>query len=160
MRPILFCLSLLVAVAACENSTDPFIGFDGTGGLSQSQATGNWSFTVHPAGPLACGAGSLADGQVLTAHLDVLSDGTVAPATSFWQNPPTTLLRPLSGAITLGTGAALLAMTASSGSASAMELQGTMTAAGSFSGSLTDPRAGSPVVFSACAYTTTGNKTS
>ncbi|MBC7790902.1 MAG: hypothetical protein H7Z74_13225 [Anaerolineae bacterium] len=158
MRPTLFCVSLVLAVAACETSTDPFIGFDGTGGLSQTQADGNWSFTVTPAGPLACAGGSLAAGQVLTAQLDVFSDGTLAPATSFWQN--TTVLRPLSGAINLGTGATLLVMTASSGSASAMELQGTMTAAGSFTGTLTDPRAGSSVVFSACTYTTTGNKTS
>lgn len=159
MRPNLFCLSLLVAVAACETSTDPLIGFDGTGGLSQTQADGNWTFTVHPAGPLTCGTGSLADGQQLTTQLDVLADGTLA-ATSFWQNPPTTVVRPLSGAVNLGTGAALLLMSASSGSSSAMELQGTLTASGSFSGTLRDPSPGSQFVFSTCTYTTTGNKTS
>jgi hypothetical protein len=160
VRPTLFCLSLVVAVAACETSTDPFIGFGGDGGLSQTQAAGNWSFTVHPAGPLACASGSLADGQVLTAHLDVLSDGTIAAATSNWQNPPTTVVRPLSGTVNLANGSTRLILGASSGSSSEMELLGTMTAAGSFTGTLTDPRPGSFQVFSACTYTTTGNKTS
>ncbi|MBC7791874.1 MAG: hypothetical protein H7Z74_18155 [Anaerolineae bacterium] len=159
MRTTLFCLTLLLSVAACETSTDPFIGFSGTGALTQAQATGDWSFTVQQSGPLACTSGSLANGQVLTTHLDVLSAGTLAPATSFWQNLSTAPQRPLSGSVNLATGATLLLMTSSAGSSSAMELRGTMTATGSFSGTLTDPEAGSFEVFSACAYTTTGNKT-
>ncbi len=160
MRPTSFCLTLLVSVAACENSASTLIGIGGTGGVSQAQAAGNWSFTVHPTSTLGCTSGSLADGQVLTAHLDVRSDGTLAAATSNWQNPPTTLVRPLSGAINLSTGSTLLLMTASAGSSSAMELRGTMTSVGSFSGTLADPAPGSFQVFGACSYTTSGNKTS
>jgi hypothetical protein len=155
----LFCLFLLVSATACETSTDPFIGFEGTGGLSQTQAAGNWTFTVHPAGPLACASGSLADGQQLLTRLDVAADGTLL-ATSFWQNPPTTILRALSGAVTLGSGNAILLMRASSGSAQAMELRGAFTAAGSFAGTITDPAPAQSVVFSPCAYNATGNKTS
>jgi hypothetical protein len=155
----LLCLTLLVGLAACETSTSPLGGFEGTGGLSQTQATGNWSFTVHPAGPLACASGSLADGQVLTAHLDVLANGSVAAATSFWQVGGGAA-RPLSGTINLGTGATLLSLAASTGSASQMELQGTMAATGSFNGTLRDPSPGFSVVFSTCTYNTTGNKTS
>ena len=89
MRHIGLCLILLVSTSACETSTDPFIGFDGGAGLSQTQAAGNWSFTIHPSTTPACASGSLVDGTVLTVRLDVLSDGSVAPATSSWQNPPT-----------------------------------------------------------------------
>ncbi len=160
MRQPLFCLFLFVSLAACETSTDPFGGIGGTGGLSQTQAAGDWTFTVTPApGPL-CGAGSLTDGTQLTAHLDVLVSGSLAPATSFWRNPPATVLRPLSGAVTLSSGNVLLTLGGSSGAASSMELQGTMTAAGSFSGTLRDPTPGSQPVFSVCNYSTTGNKTS
>ncbi len=159
MRPAVFCLTLLLTVAACETSTDPFIGFGGTPGITVAQATGNWSFTVQRTSALGCSSGSLANGQVLTASLNVLTDGTLA-TTSFWQNPPTTIVRPLSGSISLGTGISDLFMAASSGSTAAMELRGTMTSAGSFSGTLTDPAPGSFQVFGACSYTATGNKTS
>jgi len=159
VRPTVFCLTLLVSVTACENKTDPFIGFGGTGGVSQAEVAGNWSFTVRPTSALACTSGSLADGQVLTARLDVLSDGTLATATSTWQNPPTTLVRPLSGAVNLGTGFTDLFMAASAGSFSEMELRGTMTSAGSFSGTVTDPAPGSFPVFGTCSYTTSGTKT-
>jgi hypothetical protein len=160
VRPILFCLTLLLSVAACETSTDPFIGFGGTPGISQAQATGNWSFTVQQTSTLGCTTGSLANGQVLTASLDVLADGTLATATSIWQNPPTTVVRPLSGSINLSTGFTDLFMASSAGSSAAMELRGTMTSVGSFSGTLTDPAPGSFQVFGACSYTATGNKTS
>lgn len=156
MRQTLLCLCLLVTAVACETSTDPFTGFEGTGGLSQAQAAGDWTFTVRP-GSL-CGPGSLANNTQLTAHLDVLVTGSVAPATSFWQNPPATVLRPLTGTITLTSGNVLLTLGGSSGSA--MEMQGTMAAAGSFSGTLSDPSPGSRPVFSVCSYTATGNKTS
>jgi hypothetical protein len=158
VRKIVLCLTLLVSVAACETSTDPFIGFGGTPGLTQAQATGNWSFTVQRTSTLGCTTGSLADGQVLTASLDVLADGSLA-TTSFWQNPPTTLVRPLSGAVSLTTGIADLFMSASSGSSAAMELQGTMTSAGSFTGTLTDPAPGSLQVVGAFTYTATRSKT-
>jgi hypothetical protein len=150
---------LLVSLAACETTTDSIIGTGGGGGLTAAQATGNWSFTVQRTSALACTSGSLANGQVLTAHLDVLSDGTLATSTSFWQNPPTTVVRPLGGTVILSSGLADLFMFAASGSTAAMELQGTMTAAGAFSGGLTDPAAGSFQVFGACSYTVAGTKT-
>lgn len=159
MRPTLFCLTLLLSVAACESSTDPFIGLGGAPGITQAQATGNWSFTVQQTSTLGCTSGSLASGQVLTASLNVSADGTLA-ATSSWQNPPTTVVRPLSGVISLGTGITDLFMAASSGSSGVMELRGTMTSNGSFTGTLTDPAPGSFQVFGACSYTATGSKTS
>jgi hypothetical protein len=159
VRLIALGLTLLVSVAACETSIGTIIGIGGSGGVSQTQAAGNWSFTVHPTSTLGCTSGSLADGQVLTTHLDVLSDGTLATATSTWQNPPTTVIRPLSGAINLTTGFSDLFMSASSGSGAAMELRGTMTSVGSFTGTLTDPAPGSFQVFGACSYTASGTKT-
>lgn len=158
MRSTLFCLTLVVSLAACETSIDSLIGTPGGGDLTAAQATGNWSFTVQRTSALACTSGSLANGQVLTARLDVLSDGTLA-TTSFWQNPPTTLVRPLTGSVALASGLIDLFMSASAGSSAAMELQGTMTAAGSFSGTLSDPAAGSFQVFGACSYTVAGTKT-
>ena len=160
MRSTLLCLTLLVSLAACETSTDGLIGIPGGGGITAAQASGDWSFTVQRTSALACSSGSLANGQGLTARLEVLSDGTLATGTSSWQNPPTALVRPLSGGVALATGATDLFMFASAGSSSAMELQGTITAAGSFSGSLTDPAAGSFQVFGACSYTVAGTKTS
>lgn len=158
MRSIVLCLSLLITVAACENSTDTLLGIGGTGGISASQASGNWSFTIQRTSTLGCTTGSLADGQLLTAQLNVLADGTVA-ATSTWQNPLTTLARPLSGAVNLSTGFAGLFMAASTGSSASMELRGTMTSAGSFTGTLTDPAPGSFQVFGACSYTASGART-
>jgi len=115
---------------------------------------------VQQTSTLGCTSGSLANGQVLTATLDVLADGTLAPATSFWQNPPTTVVRPLTGSSILTSGFTDLFMAAASGSSAAMELRGTMTSVGSFSGTLTDPAPGSFQVFGACSYTATGSKTS
>ena len=144
MRNIALCLTLLVSISACETSTDPFIGFGGSGGLSQTEAAGNWSFTLHPSITPACASGSLADGQVLTVHLDVLSDGTVAPATSSWQNPPASAVRPINtgSSVTLSSGLTDLFLGGSAGSGTEMELRGTMNSAGSFSGTVSDPNPG------------------
>ena len=158
MRPAIFCLTILVSLSACENSTDPFIGFDGGGAITAAQATGNWSFTVQRTDPVTCAGASLANGSVLLARLDVLSDGTLG-ATSNWRESPTGLVRPLSGAVTLSSGTTTLIMSGSGGSSSAMDLVGTMTAAGTFTGTLRDPRAGSFPVFGDCGYTATGGKT-
>ena len=162
MRPIAICLTLLLLSVACENSTDPLIGIGGTGGgaITQAQAAGNWSFTVSKTVALPCSGGALPDGQVITANLDVLADGTVRTATSSWQNPPTAVIRPISGLVRLSDGFTDLILTASSGSASAMELRGTMTATSTFTGTLTDPAPGSSPVFGTggCQYTTTGTK--
>lgn len=160
LRPILVCLALLVSTAACENSTDPLIGTGGGGGaLSATQATGNWSFAVQRTTNLPC-SGALASGQVIAAHLDVLSDGTVA-STSSWQNPLTGSVLQLGGSVNLNTGAVDLTFGATVGSA--MELfPGTMTSTGTvFGATLTDPAAGFSQVFGSdgCQYTVTGTKT-
>lgn len=158
MRPAILCLTLFVSLSACENSTDPFIGFGGDGSITTAQASGNWSFTVQRTSTLGCTTGSLANGQALTAQLNVVADGTVT-TTSTWQNPPSTQPRPVSGVITLSTGFADLFMAASPGSSAAMEMRGTITSAGAFTGTLTDPAPGSFQVFGACSYTFSGSKT-
>jgi len=162
VRPIVICLTLSVLAVACENSANKLIGIVGTGGgaVTQAQATGDWSFTLRKTNTLPCSGGSLADGQVITAHLDVLSDGTVTASTSSWQNPPTTTARPISGLVRLSDGFTDLILNASSGSAAAMELRGTMTATNAFAGTLTDPAPGSSPMFSVggCEYTTSGTK--
>ena len=162
MRHIALCLILLVSTSACETSTDPFIGFNGGAGLSQTQAAGNWSFTIHPSTTPACASGSLVDGTILTVQLDVLSDGSVAPATSSWKNPPTTTVRPISAgsSVTLSTGFTDLFLAGSAGSGTEMELRGTMNTAGSFSGTVSDPNPGKFPVFAVCSYSATGVKTS
>lgn len=163
MRPIALALTLLVLTAACETSTDPLLfGIGGTGGgaVTQTQATGDWSFTVRKTSTLACTGGLLADGSLLTAHFDVLADGTINTSTSSWQNPPTAVVFPLSGAVALSDGSADLIFSAGSGSGSGMELRGTITPTGTFTGTLTDPAAGLSPMFSAagCEYTTSGTK--
>jgi hypothetical protein len=156
VRSIAIVLSLVVLTAGCEQSTDPFLfGLGGSGGLTQSQAAGNWSFVVTQSS-LACASGSLANGQAIATNLDVLTDGTLSTA-SFWQSPLSTASLTISGTITLGTGITDLFLSSSSGAE--MELRGTMTSTGTFTGTLTDPAAGFLPVFSACAYTTTGTKT-
>jgi hypothetical protein len=156
VRSIAIVLSLVVLTAGCEQSTDPFLfGLGGSGGLTQSQADGNWSFVLTQSS-LACASGSLANGQAIATNLDVLTDGTLSTA-SFWQSPLSTASLTISGTITLGTGITDLFLSSSSGAE--MELRGTMTSTGTFTGTLTDPAAGFLPVFSACAYTTTGTKT-
>jgi len=162
VRNIVLCLTMVLFISACETSTDPFIGFGGGGGLAQADAAGNWSFTLHPSITPACASGSLLDGQLLTMHLDVLSDGTVAPATSSWQNPPTSSIRPINAgsSVTLSSGFTDLFLGGSAGSGTEMELRGTMNSAGSFSGTVSDPNPGKFPVFGACSYSATGVKTS
>ena len=162
MRLIAISLILFVLAAACENSADKLIGIGGPSGgaVTQAQAAGDWSFTLRKTTTLPCSGGSLADGQVITAHLDVLSDGTVSASTSNWKNPPTTVVRPISGSVRLSDGFTNLILNASSGSAAGMELRGTMTATSTFTGTLTDPAPGSSPMFSVggCEYTTSGTK--
>lgn len=157
MRSTVLCLTLLVALSACETSTDPFIGIGGSGPTA-AQVTGNWAFTLHPSP--SCGSGSLPDGQILTARLDVLADGTVTNATSTWQTAG--IFGTVTGFVNLTSGVTTPPLTLTATAGSAMELAGTFTSAGSFSGTVTDPKAGSFTVFSAslCSYSTTGVKTS
>ena len=163
MRPITLTMALLAIATGCENSKNPFlfgIGGGGGGAVTQAQATGNWSFTVRKTTTLPCTGGSLADGSVLTAHLDVQTDGTLITSTSNWQNPPSTVVFPLRGAVALSTGAADLIFSGGGASGSGMELRGTITPTGTFTGTLTDPGAGLTPMFSAggCEYSTSGTK--
>lgn len=163
MRPIALALILLAIATACENSKDPFlfgIGGGGGGAVTQAQASGTWSFTVRKTTTLPCTGGSLADGTALTAHLDILADGTANTSTSNWQNPPATVVFPVRGTVSLSTGAADLIFSGGSGSGSGMELRGTIAPAGTFTGTLTDPGAGLTPMFSAggCEYSTSGTK--
>jgi hypothetical protein len=160
-------LILLFAVAAaCETTSDPLDGIGGTGGggvVTQGQAAGNWSLTLRRTTTLGCSGASLADGQVLTTHLDLLTDGTANGTTSTWQNPPNAVLRPVGGTVRLTDGFTDLLLLASSGNTSSgMELRGTLTSTGSFTGTLTDPAPGLTPVFSigGCEYSVTGTKTS
>jgi hypothetical protein len=162
LRPIALTLTLLAIATACENSTNPFlfgIGGGGGGPVTQAQATGDWSFTLRRTGTLPCTGGALADGSVLTAHVDVLTDGTLNTSTSSWRNPPATVVFALRGAVALSNGAADLIFSGS-GSGSGMELRGTISPTGTFTGTLTDPGAGLTTVFSAggCEYSTSGTK--
>src|SRR4051794_41249884 len=129
---MLVCVSLLFVLSACENTSDPLGGFGGDGGggaVTQADAGGNWSLTVRRTSTLACTGGSLADGQVLTAHLDVLTGGSLNAPTSSWQNPPNTSVRPLSGSVRFSDGLTDLIMTSSSANTtSGMELRGTISA--------------------------------
>jgi hypothetical protein len=161
LRPIAFFLVVLVSSASCENSTDLIgVGGGGGGAVTQAEASGDWSFTVRKTGTLPCSGGSLADGQVLTAHVDVLTDGTVSGATSTWQNPPATVVRPLTGNVRLADGFSDFIFSAGTGSGAGMELRGTLGSSGTFSGTLTDPAPGLSPMFSVggCEYTTTGTK--
>ena len=162
MRPIVLCLTCLVLTTSCETSTDPFIGFGGSGGgiITQAEATGDWSFTLRKTTTLPCSGGSLADGQVLTAHLDVLADGSVNSTTSTWRNPSTNAVLPASGTVRLSDGHTDVHLSAGSGSGAGLELVGTITSAGTFTGTLNDPDSGLLPVFSAggCEYTAPGTK--
>lgn len=153
---------VLVLAAGCETSTDNIFGTGGGGGgaVTQGQVAGDWSFTVQKTSTLPCAGGSLANGQVLTAHLDVATDGSLNASASSWQNPPTTLIRPLAGAVRLSDGLANFTLSSSPGSTAAMELRGTMGSNATFVGTLTDPAPGFTPMFgsSGCEYTASGTK--
>lgn len=161
MRRLVLCLTTMVLLSACENSADTLGGIINSGGaLTAAQATGNWSFTLSRTSTLACSPPALASGVVISSHLDVLSDGTVA-TTSSWQNPISGVVEPLSGSVDLTNGATLLTFAISANAA--MELvPGTMTSSGTVGGTLTDPAAGLSPVFASdgCQYSVSGVKTS
>jgi hypothetical protein len=155
-------LAIVASVAACENSADPLDGIisGGGGALTQAQAAGNWSFTLQRTTTLPCTTSPLANGTVINTHLDVLADGTLSTATSTWVNPGSGAIQSLSGQVRLSNGITGITFTASG--TGGMELQGTMTSAGTFTGTLTDPAAGFSQVFGSggCEYTASGIKTS
>ncbi len=160
LRPFALCLALLCVTVGCETTADPLLGSGGGGGaLTAAQATGNWSITVQRTTNLPC-TSALASGQVIVAHLEVLSDGSVA-TTSNWQNPISGSVQTLSGTVNLTTGA--IDLTFGAGVGAAMELfPGNMTSAGRITGAtITDPAAGFSQVFGSdgCQYTATGTKT-
>jgi hypothetical protein len=153
---------MIVSIAACETTTDPFDGIiiGGGGAITQAQAAGNWSFTLQRTTTLPCSTSPLANGTVITTHLDVLTDGTLSTSTSSWINPGTGAIQSLSGQVRLSDGITGLTLAASG--TGAMDLHGTMTATGTFAGTLTDPAAGFSQVFGSggCEYTASGIKTS
>jgi hypothetical protein len=161
VKRLVLCLTTIMLLNACETTTNPLEGLLGGGGaLTAAQATGNWSFTLSRTSTLACSPPALASGVVISAHLDVLSDGTVA-TTSSWLNPISSAVEPLSGSVDLTNGATSLLFAISANAA--MELvPGTMTSSGTVTGTLTDPAAGLSPVFAGdgCQYSVSGVKTS
>jgi hypothetical protein len=162
VRAITLTLGLVVLTAACENTNDPFLfgqGGGGGGAVTQAQATGNWSFTVTKTATFPCTLGSFADGSRLTAHLDVLADGTLNASTSNWQSPSAGTVFPLSGSVTFSTGSTDLIFSGGGSIPSGMELRGTISPTGSFTGTLTDPAPGlGPIGGTACEYSAGGTK--
>jgi hypothetical protein len=152
---------LVVLITGCEATTDPIdgVGGDGpgTGAVTAAQVSGDWTFLLDRT-TATCPTGSLPDNQVLLAHLDVLSGGTLTTVTSSWQASPG-VNRGLDGGVSFTNGFATLVLRGS-GANTAMELRGTFTDDGDFAGTLSDPRAGSFPVFSSgsCAYAVTGVK--
>jgi len=162
----MYAAALAAIVTGCEASTDPIggVGGPGPGGgaITQAEASGDWSLTLRRTTTLACTGGSLPDNQVLLVRFDVLTNGTLTTATSTWRASPSATVRALAGTVTFSTGLTSLTLYASAtNTSSGMELSGTLTAAGAFSGRVTDPAAGLTPVFSGngCEYTATGVKT-
>jgi hypothetical protein len=162
VKRIVYVAAVLGLLTACEASTDPIdgVGGNGPGGgaITQAQATGDWSFVLDRQ-TATCPAGSLPDNQVILAHLDVFSNGTLTTVSSTWQAPPSGAVRTLDGGISFTSGVATLALRGTAAN-TAMQLSGTFTAGGNFSGTVSDPRAGSFPVFSSgsCSYSATGVK--
>ena len=166
MKRILLSVGLATALTACESTTDPFGGVGGGNGgggaITQAQASGDWSITLRRTTTLSCSGGSLPENQILLLHLDVINNGTLTTATSTWRASPSATVRALAGTVSFTNGATNLTLFASAtNTTAAMELSGTITTAGAFSGTVVDPAAGSTPVFSGngCEYTATGVKT-
>jgi hypothetical protein len=166
MKRILLSIGLATVITACEGTTDPFGGVGGGGGgsgaITQAQASGDWSMTLRRTTTLSCSGGSLPENQILLLHLDVTNTGGLTTATSTWRASPSATVRALAGTVNFTTGVTNLTLFASAtNTTSGMELSGTLTAAGAFSGTVVDPAAGLTPVFSGngCEYTATGVKT-
>lgn len=167
MRRILYLAAVTALFSGCEASTDPLEGVGGDppggGSITQAQATGDWSFTLDRTST-SCSTGSLPDNQVLIAHLDVISDGTstgsLLGSTSGWRASPSTTVRGLDGTLRFNDGFGSLILRGTT-AGTGMELRGTFTSVGGFTGTLSDPAAGLLPVFGsgACAYNATGVKT-
>jgi hypothetical protein len=155
-------LTTLVLFVGCENSAGLFgVINGGGGGLTAAQATGTWTFTLQQTTTFPACTAPLANSQTIVATLVVLSDGTLN-TTSSWQNPISFAVQPLTGAVALTSGLSDLFFAAPAVRAGAqMELRGTMTALGGFTGTLTDPESGFSQVFGTggCEYNVAGIKT-
>ena len=158
IRVVAVGLAVISVAAACENSADPLLGFPGGGGgsVTQAQAAGTWNLTLTKTSTLACSGGALADGSLIPVNLSVQSDGTAAP-TSTWRSVTSGALLPVSGTVRFSDGFTDLIL--SSGN-SGMELRGTMTSTGTFSGTITDPAPGFTPVYGTggCEYSSPGSK--
>lgn len=158
IRIIAVGLAVVSVAAACENSTDPLLGFPGGGGgaITQAQAAGTWNLTLTKTTTLSCTGGALADGSAIPVNLSVQSDGT-ATNTSSWRSVTSGALLPVSGTVRFSDGFADLIL--SSGN-SGMELRGTMTSTGTFNGTITDPAPGFNPVYGTggCEYNSPGSK--
>jgi hypothetical protein len=155
-------LTTMVLFAGCENSAEPLPAtFGGGGTITAAQATGNWTFTLQRTTTLPCSTAPLANGTLIVSRIDVLSDGTV-DSRSTWVNPVSGTIQPLGGSVRLSDAFADLFLAAPAVRPSAqMELRGTMTSAGGFTGTVTDPAPGFTQIFGTggCEYTALGTKT-
>jgi hypothetical protein len=163
VRRVVLYLTTIVLFGACESSTDPFGGFiDGGGGaITQAQATGNWSFAVQRTTTFPACTNPLADGTAIAARVDVATDGVLV-GTSSWLDPIIGGAHALSGSVNLTNGASILHFAAPHvRSGAQMEMTGTMTASGTFTGTLRDPEPGFSQVFGTggCEYSVGGIKT-
>jgi len=167
VRQKLLTAFLVASLVACETSTEASFGTGGGTlppalGLTAAQASGAWSFTLRrTSNGFDCPNGGLLEGQVLTTQMVVGSDGVLS-VNSLWQNPPSTLVRPLSGQVRLPDGLTDILFRAGGTNASAaMRLQGAMASTGTFTGTMTDPAPGFNPVFSisGCFYNVTGTRT-
>jgi hypothetical protein len=163
VRRLVLSLTTIVLFGACESSTDPFGGFIGGGGaLTQAQTTGNWSFAVQRNTTFPACTNPLANGSAIAAHIDVATDGVLTGSSS-WVNPVSGAVQALSGSVNLTNGASILHFAAPAVRSTAqMEITGTMTASGTFTGTLRDPEPGFSQVFGTggCEYSVGGIKTS
>ena len=162
LRRLVLYLTTIVLFAACENSTNPLGGFinGGGGAITQAQATGNWSFAVTRTTTFPACTNPLADASAIRAHLDVGTDGVLI-GTSTWVNPISGAVQLLTGSVDLTNGASILHFAAPAVRNTAqMEITGTMTASGTFTGVLRDPEPGFTQVFGTggCEYSVNGIK--
>ena len=158
IRVVAVGLTVISVAAACENSADPLLGFPGGGGaaVTQAQVSGTWNLTLTKTTTLACTGGAVADGSIIPLNLSVQSDGT-ATTTSTWRSVTSGALLPVSGTVRFSDGFTDLIL--SSGN-SGMELRGTMTSTGTFSGTITDPAPGFNPVYGTggCEYNSPASK--
>jgi hypothetical protein len=158
IRVVAVGLAVISVAAACESSTDPLFGFPGGGGgaITQAQAAGTWNLTLTKTTTLACTGGALADGSIIPVNLSLQSDGT-ATTTSTWRSVTSGALLPVSGTVRFSDGFTDLIL---SSGGSGMELRGTMTSTGTFSGTITDPAPGFTPVYGTggCEYNAPATK--